>query len=62
MAIYNIYCDGDNSFMVLEYLKVFLSQLEYQHYKLKKWEIATIIAKVTVTLHMQIPKLRIPKS
>jgi hypothetical protein len=48
-TIYDLYCDGDKTFLVTEHLDISLCQLGVQKYELEEWEMATIIAEVQAT-------------
>lgn len=45
-TVYNVYCDGDEVFVVTERLDLFFRQLEIQRFEMEEWEIATVIAEV----------------
>ena len=44
--IYDIYRDGEQTFLVMEHLGIPMSQLDIGKYELEEWEIATIISEV----------------
>ncbi|KAH8674434.1 hypothetical protein BGZ60DRAFT_404015 [Tricladium varicosporioides] len=45
-TVYSLYCDGNKTFVVTEYLDTSLPQLQLEKYYLEEWEIATIMAEV----------------
>lgn len=47
-TVHNVFCDGDEVFVVTERLDLVFPQLEIQRYELDEWEIATIIAEVKI--------------
>jgi hypothetical protein len=59
-AIYDIYYDDDQAFLITEHLDISISELQLQRYELAEWEIATIIAEVLVIHHMKPSWLIVP--
>ncbi|KAH8799383.1 hypothetical protein F5884DRAFT_758410 [Xylogone sp. PMI_703] len=57
-AVYDVYCNNDETFLVMEHLGISLSQLEFQKYELEEWEIATITAEVPISPRMAMPCLQ----
>ena len=47
-TVHNVFCDGDEVFVVTERLDLVFPQLEIQRYEMDEWEIATIIAEVKI--------------
>lgn len=54
-AIYDVYCNQGESFLVTEHLDISISQLKFQRYELEEWEIATILLEVPAIYHIMVP-------
>ncbi|KAG0645123.1 hypothetical protein D0Z07_9216 [Hyphodiscus hymeniophilus] len=52
-AIYDVYCDDEEAFLITENLDISISQLDFQTFEPKEWEIATVLAEVLTRLYYQ---------